>query len=79
MHLYPLYGTEFSKLSTDDNINDNQLSYIMSSSNVCAACFAYAIDRVLDDNRYIIHKPRTVYVVIPPQPFTACISRLCLN
>ena len=74
-----MYGTEFSKLSTDDHINDNQLIYIMCSSNVRAACIACEIDRVLDDDRYMVHKPRTVYVVIPPQPFSACISRLCLD
>ena len=66
INLYPLYGIEFSKLSHHDHINDNQLIYTMSSSNVHATCIACAINRVLDDNRYMIHKPRTVYVVIPP-------------
>ena len=44
----------------------------MSSSNVHAAFIARVNDRVQDDNLSMLHKPRTVYVVIPAQQFLAC-------
>ena len=50
IHLYPLYGTEFSNISTSDHINDNQLSYMMSSSNVRNAFIAPANARTQYDN-----------------------------
>ena len=53
---------EFSILSTNDHINDNQLSQIMSSSNIDATLIARSNARSQDDNLSILHRPRTVYV-----------------
>ena len=53
---------EFSILSTNDHINDNQLSQIMSSSNIDATLIARSNARAQDDNLSMLHRPRTVYV-----------------
>ena len=51
----------FSKLSTNDHINDIQLSQI-TSSNIRAARIARSNARFQDDNPSKRHRPRTVYV-----------------
>ena len=62
MHFYPLYGTEFSKLSTNDHINDDRVSYNMSSSNVYAAFIARSNAQARNDNLSMLHRPRKMYI-----------------
>ena len=62
MHLYPLYGTELSKISTNNHINDNRLSYIMSSSNIRTPFIVRGNARTRDDNPSMLHRPRTAYI-----------------
>ena len=60
---------ESSKFSTNDHINDNQLSQIMSS-NIRAARFARSNARVQDNNSSILHRPRTLCVAKEMYPIS---------
>ena len=62
IHLNLLYGTVFSKISTNDHINKNQLSNTMYSPNSRGAVIVRANARVPNENSSSLHQPRTVYV-----------------